>query len=403
MNNITLLNLNLKRITDQNPLFSFSYERYSQIHISKFNIHYSSSPFLHLSNSFDHKISKKSVIIDNSNFQHFISKVIHTNTLNNDDRSSISFLSRHSKFSRHFKSSGENVIMLSCCFFKDVHTHENGSIFDITGRDINDKVIITNCRFFNISTTQYPSCFYVDSLTFSINKTIFSDCQAMKGTNYNDTNCNAKYGNAFFTFNSYNDINYVSTYHCSPVPEEAGDSAIETKKAFSLDYHYSNSTKNYGKNGASSISFWNSQADINHISYINNYDSSEHNSLETRQTQQSYIQFANFINTSRNTVMVFNNAESNTTFDMCAFIDSHSRVFGETEGTASVTVINCISDTNNLIGTNYTTVNKDARINFSFTINPECVFTLSHNENHSLWLQLHSYSLFFASLLIPSH
>ena len=366
MNNITLSKLYLSKLHHKCPVFTLS-SRISKATFNDFSIFYSATPFLNILTKHD---DNHQITLHKLNIRHFIEKTIISTS-----------------FNLPFKSSNGNIISFSCCLFNDVTSDKQGSLFDLT----NNHVTICKCTFSHISSTSFPSCFLLDSCTFEITHSSFTECFAKGG--------DGKFGNGFYTYKSANQINYTSLYHCSPYPSnDYGDSAIEAFAATSVHYHYSNATENYGKNGASSISLWKSTAQINYISFNNNINSCEHNCIETRITQKNVVSHMNFINSTRNLESVFHNAESSLEIDNCAFIEC-CEIFGIQN---NVEMDNCISDNNIFqnFGSNNKIVDKDSRISLSFNIVPYCICTkMNNNCIYSLFCKQNIFKFIAISLV----
>ena len=295
MINHTLYQLSLKCVPGESPLIC----KGGNLNIVKANYLKTNVPFIHITNNIN-------LIIYQSTFHNLNDKVLVWS------RSSLT------KFS------------CSCSVFSDISTDKSGSIFDLHKCDVQ----ISHCFIFRVSSSVLAACFYIEESEIKVNSCAFVDCKASHG--------DGKFGNAFYTTKSVNTFYNLITYHCSPNPNDSGDSAIATREALTTDYHHSNATNNCGKDGSSLISYWGSTAETNYISFINVYDSSEHNCIELIDTKISNIVYTNFID-AHNVFTIIHNDNDNSIaiFEKCAFISSTTSVFATISG---ITLHDCISN-----------------------------------------------------------
>ena len=275
--NISLKSCCLSQLLGESPLLFYPKDN---LKISNFKIHFSFSPLL---------IASKFLYIHKSRFSHYNNQIIHSS----------------SKTSTNF--------ICSCSTFSDISTSNQGSIFQFS----NGTIIVKHCIFINIVSLSFPSCFYTFNSDITVYDCIFTKCKAKSG--------DESYGNCFYTNECNNKVSHVSTKLCSYDKDDSGDSPCALLKPKLGNYKLSNSSYNYGKIGASSVTMRYCIADSVFSSFINVAHSSNHNSFETYSRSNAQLSYANFVNITDSTYVI-NCYTSNISLKKCSFIDT-SKIF----------------------------------------------------------------------------
>ena len=241
------------------------------------------------------------------------------------------------------------LLHISCASFKDIKTSKQGSIFQYDSCNVH----IDKCSFLRVSSTSFPACFYITNSHASITKCFFSNCFCAGG--------DAKFGNAYFCYQCYCKLHYSYTFKCAPSYEIYGDSTISLQKSKEIEITFHNSSNSYGKNGASLISYLDSNIDLVKISYLTSIDSHEKFIVEITETKKSNISFSNFINGYLCSHYMFCNPSSEVYLSNCVFINPHSTFYCQN---SIIFIDDCFSN-QPIYGYSITTVNDEYRISFN--------------------------------------
>ena len=211
----------------------------------------------------------------------------------------------------------KSLVIFSCNSYKDVITPNQGSIFSLNSTTIE----VNRCSFIRVVSSSYPACFYIDKSNVEISYCYFFSCYAQGG--------NMKFGNAFYCNDCHVVLKCTYTLSCSPSDVDqdiVGDSAIALCYSHSLHMSYVNSSKCYGKTGAASVSYRDSVCSESFLFYITITDPHDHNCLESQGSEQkSYIYYANIVNSSSCSNIVFCNSDSDfAIFKYSVFINPKS-------------------------------------------------------------------------------
>ena len=264
--------------------------------------------------------------------------------------------------------------VFKCSSFKDIFSLESGAVFNLE----NTEIQVEKCSFLNVVSNTSGACFYAYQSNIGVIKCTFRSCHASGG--------NAKYGNAYFAEKCNFTLSYSYTLLCAPSVEESGDSTIAAILSTELNVKYLNSSNSRGNSGSASITCRQSTCDSCYISYLTVTDAVEHNTLEISLTNNSYISFANFINSTKCSGVINNNNINMSIFDNCAFINSAKNLSTLTRST-TIYFTNCYSnDFDNIEGITKTTDTTYIDLKFTFLTVPNCSrdpnkFFVSHTRN----------------------
>ena len=210
------------------------------------------------------------------------------------------------------KSHNENELTkIRCSSFKNISTMEKGSVFSVS----NSNVIVDRCMFSYIQTTQQGACFYANSSNCLIKECTFSSCHALNGE--------ANFGNAYYLEKCNCHVSLSFTIYCAPSDEMCGDSAIAVIYSTGVYLEYLNSSYSYGKSGAALVTYRESSCTNCYISHFTILNSNEYTALEISMTENSYVSYGNFVNTSGCKVIIINNNQVNgiANFTYCFFLN----------------------------------------------------------------------------------
>ena len=324
--NYSFTSLSIKRNVDSSPFITFS----GKICLSKISFAFCSSPFL---------IPPKYTKIFRSSFTYLTNPIV-----------------LQSKSHSNFKC--------VCSCFANITATTKGCVFNLE----NSVIDVLQCTFINLSTTNISTCFSATKSSLHIRNCIFLFCKAKSG--------NDNYGNAFFTEKSTNKIERISCQYCAQNEEDSGDSSIVLYQALSTIFIESNATNNFGKQGASLLSYLYSSAEDNILRFVNVMGGKEYCAVESYETSATTISYGNFINTSDYSKSTIHNSNAEATMlNNCAFIFPTQTIFSNV---IICTFINCISTLVPPGYENITITDQNARVSFHFQI--ELVCATCHNN-----------------------
>ena len=243
-------------------------------------------------------------------------------------------------------------------------------------------VQIHRCIFKNISSTSSPGCFYIQDSNVKVTKCSFDSCFASQHER--------QYGNAYYCYNCYTNLEYSYTVSCSPTKDISGDSAIALIKSQDLHLSHINSSKCCGQKGASLLTYRENQIEDNIFSYVIIVDPCDWTAIESCYTKNSYFSFTIIVNSNQSIQLTINNkGTTSTTFSNSTFINPHS-----TFSVNAVNFNNCYSNTLQICSSSCTSIsniNNNEMISFDsiFDINPNCIINnINNNNDYQFFLPL---------------